>query len=97
MYLSPVGEANLTNNKWIEYFTSSDNRHALPLFTSLINTVCGYHPEGLLPYNHLIWSDSKEKLVEVALQARISTLLHAFWSVKQNTQPLAYIVPDNSA
>jgi hypothetical protein len=43
-------------------------RHALPLFTSLLNTVCGYIPGGILPYNHLIWADSKERLVEVALQ-----------------------------
>ena len=27
--------------------------------------VCGYQPGGLLPYNHLIWADSKERLVEV--------------------------------
>ena len=45
-------------------------RHALPLFTSLLNTVCGYIPGGILPYNHLIWSDSKENLVEIALQVR---------------------------
>ncbi len=30
--------------------------------------MCGYIPGGLLPYNHLIWADSKERLVEVALQ-----------------------------
>ncbi len=27
--------------------------------------MCGYQPGGLLPYNHLIWADSKERLVEV--------------------------------
>ena len=67
----PAGEANLSGNRWMQYFTSSDNRHTLPLFTSLFNTVCGYHPEGILPYNHLIWSDSKERLLEVALQVNI--------------------------
>jgi hypothetical protein len=49
------------------------HRHALPLFTSLLNTVCGYIPGGLLPYNHLIWADSKERLVEVALQVHNTT------------------------
>ena len=46
-------------------FTSHSNRHTLPLFTSLLNTVCGYQPAGGLPYNHLLWGDSKEQLVQV--------------------------------
>ena len=33
--------------------------------TNLLPKVCGYQPGGLLPYNHLIWADSKERLVEV--------------------------------
>ena len=45
-------------------------RHALPLFTSLLNTVCGYDPAGILPYNHLLFNDSREELVEAALQVR---------------------------
>ncbi|KAH9632893.1 hypothetical protein HF086_002715, partial [Spodoptera exigua] len=47
------------------YLTSPDNRHALPLFTSLVNTVCSYDPVGLgLPYNHLLFADTLEPLVE---------------------------------
>jgi hypothetical protein len=57
-------------NRWVQYFTSCDNRHALPLFTSLLNIVCGYDPSGILPYNHLLFNDSREELVEVALQVR---------------------------
>ncbi len=57
-------------NRWVSAFTSSENRHALPLFTSLLNTVCGYDPAGILPYNHLIFSDSREELVEIAIQVR---------------------------
>ena len=57
-----------------QVFTSHENRHTLPLFTSLLNTVCGYHPSSVLPYNHLLWADSKEKLVETALQVLIVTL-----------------------
>lgn len=64
-------------NKWIAYFTSADNRHALPLFTSLLNTVCSYDPVGLgVPYNHLIFADTTEPLVEVCLQLLIVTLDH---------------------
>ena len=58
----------LIANQWVQYFTSCDNRHALPLFTSLLNIVCGYDPSGILPYNHLMFNDYREELVEVALQ-----------------------------
>ncbi len=54
----------------MQHFTSCENRHALPLFTSLLNTVCGYDPAGVLPYNHLIFSDTREELVEAALQVK---------------------------
>jgi hypothetical protein len=44
-------------------------RHALPLFTSLLNIVCAYDPVGYgVPYNHLMFSDYREPLVETALQ-----------------------------
>lgn len=75
MYRSP----NLSEepNKWIAYFTSAENRHALPLFTSLLNTVCSYDPVGLgVPYNHFIFTDTMEPLVEVCLQILIVTLDH---------------------
>jgi hypothetical protein len=59
------------------HFTSAENRHALPLFTSLLNTVCAYDPVGLgVPYNHLIFTDTLEPLVEVCLQLLIVTLDH---------------------
>ncbi|XP_037947333.1 protein HID1 [Teleopsis dalmanni] len=64
-------------NRWIAYFTSADNRHALPLFTSFLNTVCAYDPVGFgVPYNHLIFVDTTEPLVEACLQILIVTLDH---------------------
>uniref|UniRef100_A0A1I8GD64 HID1 protein n=1 Tax=Macrostomum lignano TaxID=282301 RepID=A0A1I8GD64_9PLAT len=48
MYL-PSSEAHTQPNRWIAYFTSTENRHALPLFTSLLNTVCAYDPIGYVP------------------------------------------------
>lgn len=49
---------------YLSYF-----RHALPLFTSLLNVICSYDPVGYgVPYNHLMSSDSREPLVEVCLQ-----------------------------
>ena len=76
-YVSILAEGIMGCNQWINYLTSSDNRHALPLFTSLLNIVCAYNPVGLgLPYNHLLWSDTREPLTEVALQLLIVTLDH---------------------
>lgn len=60
-------------NRWVRLLASHENRHTLPLFTSLLNTVTGYQPASGLPYNHLLWADSKEGLVEVALQVRHRT------------------------
>lgn len=65
-------------NKWIEFFTSNNNRHALPLFTSLLNTVFSYNPNSFLPFNHLLFYDSKEPLVQVSLQLLIVILDHDF-------------------
>uniref|UniRef100_H2ZBV9 Protein HID1 n=1 Tax=Ciona savignyi TaxID=51511 RepID=H2ZBV9_CIOSA len=66
-----------TTNKWIECFCSSENRQALPLFTSLLNIFCAYDPVGLgVPYNHLLFRDYREPLVEVACQILIVTLDH---------------------
>ncbi|VDN11198.1 unnamed protein product [Dibothriocephalus latus] len=68
MYLDQ-SQARTTTNRWISFFTGPDNRHVLPLFTSLLNIVCAYNPvSSSLPYNHLVFTDSREPLVEVALQ-----------------------------
>jgi len=68
-------EAHSRTNQWIAYFTSTENRHALPLFTSLLNIVCAYDPVGYgMPYNHLMFTDSREPLVEVALHVLCATL-----------------------
>ena len=76
MYNPPM-DLSVTPNRWIQYLTSSENRHALPMFTSLLNTVCAYDPVGLgVPYNHLLFTDSLEPLVDVSLQILIVTLDH---------------------
>lgn len=49
IYLSS-SEAHHTQNRWIAFFTSSSNRHALPIFTSLLNTTFAYEPTGI--HNH---------------------------------------------
>ncbi|KAM3726835.1 Protein HID1 [Dirofilaria immitis] len=61
--------------RWISRFTSAENRHVLPLFTSLLNVVCAYDPIGYgVPYNYLLFTDSREPLVQTALQVLIVCL-----------------------
>ncbi|CAI5765989.1 HID1 domain containing [Podarcis lilfordi] len=73
MYLPPSSDSN--SNPWVQFFCSTENRHALPLFTSLLNIVCAYDPVGYgIPYNHLLFSDYREPLVEQAAQVLIVTL-----------------------
>ncbi|XP_072312601.1 protein HID1-like [Eucyclogobius newberryi] len=75
MYVS--ASEKKSSNPWVTFFTSSENRHALPLFTSLLNVVCAYDPVGLgLPYNHILFLDQRELLVEQAIQVLIVTLEH---------------------
>ncbi|XP_016896198.1 protein HID1 [Cynoglossus semilaevis] len=76
MYLPPSTD-NTVLNPWVTFFCSTENRHALPLFTSLLTVVCAYDPVGYgIPYNHLLFSDYREQLVEQAAQILIATLEH---------------------
>uniref|UniRef100_A0A3P8Y2X1 HID1 domain containing b n=1 Tax=Esox lucius TaxID=8010 RepID=A0A3P8Y2X1_ESOLU len=82
MYLPPSTD-NLCLNPWVTFFCSTDNRHALPLFTSLLNVVCAYDPVGYgIPYNHLMFSDPREVLVEQAVQILIVALEHGAWPAR---------------
>ncbi|XP_016118122.1 protein HID1-like [Sinocyclocheilus grahami] len=73
MYQSPSDTHTL--NPWVSFFCSRENRHALPLFTSLLNVVCAYDPVGYgIPYNHLMFSDQRGVLAELALQTLIVSL-----------------------
>uniref|UniRef100_A0A8C4EW19 HID1 domain containing b n=1 Tax=Dicentrarchus labrax TaxID=13489 RepID=A0A8C4EW19_DICLA len=87
MYLPPSSERkNL--NPWVSFFCSTENRHALPLFTSLLNVVCAYDPVGYgVPYNHLLFSDHREQLVEQAVQILIVTLEHEAGSAARPAGP----------
>ncbi|CAB3400506.1 unnamed protein product [Caenorhabditis bovis] len=70
---APVNDENRL--RWVAQFTSSTNRHVLPIFTSLLNVVCAYDPVGYgLPYNYLLFNDSREPLVEISLQVLIVCL-----------------------
>ena len=76
IYIPPV-EGKEMVNRWISCFCSADNRHALPLFTSLLNTLCAYDPIGIgVPYNHVLFRDFREPLVVVCCQILIVALDH---------------------
>lgn len=78
-------DSDLCPNRWIQYLTSAENRHALPMFTSLLNTVLAYDPVGMgVPYNHLLFTDTREPLVEVCSQILIVTLDHDTTGSEEN-------------
>lgn len=77
LYIKPE-EAMEHRNYWIEILASNDNRHALPLFTSLLNTVLSYKPNKILPFNSLLYEDSRKELAELAAQVLIATLDYKF-------------------
>ncbi|XP_028332119.1 protein HID1-like isoform X2 [Gouania willdenowi] len=85
MYLPP-SSGNKVPNPWVSFFCCTENRHALPLFTSLLNVVCAYDPVGYgIPYNHLLFSDQRERLVEQALHVLIVTLEHEAGSASKGS------------
>ncbi|VDN22508.1 unnamed protein product [Gongylonema pulchrum] len=72
---APVVGKDVNRMRWIARFTSAENRHVLPLFTSFLNVVCAYDPVGYgVPYNYLLFTDSREPLVQAALQVLIVCL-----------------------
>ena len=58
-------------NSWIPLITRS--HHSLPLLASLLNTICSYDPSGV-PYHHLLWTDTREPLVEACSQLLVVLL-----------------------
>ncbi|KAK0150177.1 Protein HID1 [Merluccius polli] len=87
MYLPPSSD-NSVLNPWVTFFCSTENRHALPLFTSLLNVVFAYDPVGYgIPYNHLLFSDYREQLVEQAVQMLIVTLEHEGGMARRPVSP----------
>ncbi|CAM4775446.1 unnamed protein product [Rotaria magnacalcarata] len=94
IYMTPTLEQHSHANKWLTYFTSGQNRQTLPLFTSLINVVFSYDPVGYLPYNYLLFTDTREPLVEVAAQLLCITLDNSsFLSNDQPSSPASRTFP----
>lgn len=82
-------------NVWIFtkiYFFSQ----SLPLFTSLINTVFSYDPVGYVPYNYLLFVDTRESLSETAAQLLCVTLESNSSTLNDQISPKPLIADDSS-
>ena len=68
------------------------------MFTSLLNIIFSYDPVGYgLPYNYLMFTDSREQLVEVAAQLMCVVLETSISMTKETTQDDEQAFEDGSA
>lgn len=73
-------------NKWVELFASQQNRHTLPLFTSLLNTILAHDANscsairllhihlGLVKSSNFDYQETRAQLVQLALHVLIIAL-----------------------
>lgn len=67
------------------------------MFTSLINIIFSYNPVGYLPYNYLLFTDTREPLVEVAAQLLCTTLDTSSLSTTDSaTSPTSKTLPSTA-
>ncbi|CBY08448.1 unnamed protein product [Oikopleura dioica] len=71
LYTEPQTPGKSPSNTWVPLITRS--QHSLPLLASLLNTICAYDPSGV-PYHHLLWTDTREPLVEACSQLLVVLL-----------------------
>jgi len=76
LYRAP-SETGSYVNKWLDIVACNTSFHSLALFYSLLNTALSYDPVGWgMPYNHVLFSDSRESLTDIALQVLAVLLNH---------------------
>ncbi|KAJ1550708.1 hypothetical protein HK096_005475, partial [Nowakowskiella sp. JEL0078] len=76
IYVAPTAVVRYSN-RWIEVLaTSLEKKAVLSLLCSLMNTALHYDPVGwgLVPYNHVLFSDTQEQLVTISLHVLIALL-----------------------
>jgi hypothetical protein len=74
---TPSNEVLKKTNKWAVVLASElEKKAVLTLLCSLMNTAMNYDPVGwgLIPYNHVIFTDSQEQLVTLCLDTMIAIL-----------------------
>lgn len=77
LYSRPSEQEVCENNRWMDLIVAHSPFYSRALFLSLLNTACAYDPVGLgIPYNYMLFADTREPLVEVSLQILVVLLSH---------------------
>ena len=62
------------------------------LFLSLLNTACAYDPVGLgIPYNYMLFADTREPLVEVPHRRFIMATCFCLSSISCNSSAVNFV------
>ncbi|KAL0089759.1 high-temperature-induced dauer-formation protein-domain-containing protein [Phycomyces blakesleeanus] len=75
MYISP-GQITTKEDPWLRFIvTKMERKVVLALLCSLLNTSCKYNPLGWgVPYNHVMFTDTREQLVSMCLRTLLVIL-----------------------
>jgi hypothetical protein len=67
------------DNSWLREFVSQEEDETiLTILCSLLNTVMNYDPYGWVPYNYVVFNDSKERLVQSCAQLLVVILSYEY-------------------
>lgn len=75
MYVPP-SQVLSKEDRWLHYVVAKTERKVvLALLCSLLNTACKYNPLGWgVPYNHVVFTDTREQLVVMCLRVLLVIL-----------------------
>ena len=75
MYVSP-SQVLSKEDRWLHFVVAKTERKVvLALLCSLLNTACKYNPLGWgVPYNHVVFTDTREQLVVMCLRVLLVIL-----------------------
>lgn len=95
MYVSPSHVLS-KEDRWLHFVVAKTERKTvLALLCSLLNTACKYNPLGWgVPYNHVVFTDTREQLVIMCLRVLLVILDYhspsAALSMRQYDQNLSF-------
>lgn len=75
MYVPP-SQVLSKEDRWLHFIvTKTERKTILALLCSLLNTACKYNPLGWgVPYNHIVFTDTREQLVVLCLRTLLVIL-----------------------
>ncbi|KAI8810496.1 high-temperature-induced dauer-formation protein-domain-containing protein [Cladochytrium replicatum] len=82
IYVKPAAIVSKFQHRWASAVihggstTGIEKRGVLTLLCSLLNTVCAYDPVGwgIVPYNHMLFTDTQEQLVALSVHTLVALL-----------------------